>query len=147
LDANTWTLNHTTFTDTATGITRNSTPATWRNNHQYTIAYGGPVQVPGLYDGHNKTFFYTLWEQNISNTRQIVFTPVLTDTARLGIFRYFPGFAPQGYLVTQVQNQKLPLTQTTASWVAVDLKGNPVAPPSNFDGSPYTSKLTCFSVF
>ena len=148
LDANSWSNKHTPFTDVATGVTRNSTQKPWRNNHQYTMAYGGPVRIPGVYDGHNKTFFYTLWEQNISNTRQIVYTNVLTDTARLGIFRYFPFFAPMGYNVNStIPNQQLPVTATTASWVAVDYAGNPVAPPRMPDGSPYTSTLTCFSVF
>ncbi len=149
LDANTWTNNHTPFTDAATGVTTNSTQKPWRNNHQYTVAYGGPVKIPGLYDGKNKTFFYTLWEQNISNTRQVVFTNVLTDTARLGIFRYYPGFAPMGFNVNStIPNQTLPVTASTASWVAVDYKGNPTPPPGNPNGSkPYSSTLTCFSVF
>ena len=146
-DANSWTNNHTPFTDTATGITKNSTQKPWRNNNQYTVAYGGPVKIPGIYDGHNKTFFYTLFEQNISLTRSVVYTNVLTDTARQGIFRYFPSWAPQGYLVSAVQNQKFPVAAATASFAAVDVNGNPVAPPSNPDGSPYTQKLTCFSVF
>ncbi|HLQ77907.1 MAG TPA: carboxypeptidase-like regulatory domain-containing protein, partial [Terriglobia bacterium] len=148
LDANTWANNHTPFTDTATGLTTNSTQKAWRNNHQYTVAYGGPIKIPGVYDGKNKTFFYTLWEQNISNTRQVVFTNVLTDTARQGIFRYYPFFAPMGYNVNStIPNQQLPVTASTASWVAVDVAGNPVAPPAMPNGSPYTSLLTCFSVF
>ena len=36
-----------------------------------------------------KTFFYTVWDQNMSVTKQTVTTPVLTDAARQGIFRYF----------------------------------------------------------
>ncbi len=148
LDANTWVNNHTSFTDAATGVTTNSTQKPWRNNQQYSVAYGGPVQIPGLYDGHNKTFFYTLWSQNISNTRQIVYTNVLTDSARQGIFRYFPYWAPEGHSVnTTIPTQKLPVAMSTASWVAVDVFGKPVAPPAMPDGSPYTSKLTCFSVF
>ena len=147
-DANTWLNNHTPFTDAATGVTTNSTQRPWRNNHQYTVAYGGPVQIPGVYDGHNKTFFYSLWEQNISNTRQIVYTNVLTDTARQGIFRYYPFWAPEGHNVNAtVPNQRLPVAASTASWVAVDVAGNPIAPPSMPDGSPYPYKLTCFSVF
>jgi hypothetical protein len=48
----------------------------------------------------------------------------------MGIFRYFPGFAPEGYIVNSaIPNQKLPVTASTASWVAVDVAGNPVAPP------------------
>ena len=78
-----------------------------------------------------------------------MFTNVLTDTARLGIFRYFPGFAPVGYNVNStIPNQQLPVNAGTASWVAVDVAGNPVAPPGNPNGStPYTAGLTCFSVF
>ena len=148
LDANTWENNHTPFIDPATGATTNSTQKPWRNNHQYSVSYGGPVKLPGLYDGQNKTFFYTLWSQNISNTRQVIYTPVLTDTARLGIFRYFPFFAPAGYNVNStVRNQQLPVTAGTATWIAVDTAGNPVAPPAMPNGSPYTSQLTCFSVF
>src|SRR6185369_5978712 len=141
LDANTWVNNHTPFTDPATGVTVNNTQKPWRNNHQYTVAYGGPVDIPGVYDGHNKTFFFTLWQQTISNTRQVVYTNVLTDTARQGIYRYFPGFAPMGYNVnTSIPNQTLPVAAATASWVAVDYLGNPVAPPGNPNGTPYTSK-------
>lgn len=148
LDANSWINNHTPFTDPATGLTSNSTDKPWRNNHQYSVSFGGPVKIPGLYDGKNKTFFYALWSQNISNTRQVVYTNVLTDTARLGVFRYYPFYAPQGYNVSPaIVNQQFPLTANTASWVAVDVAGNPVAPPKMPDGSPYTSTLTCFSVF
>ena len=148
LDANTWVNNHTPFTDVATGVTTNSTQKPWRNNHQYSISYGGPVKIPGVYDGTNKTFFYSLWEQNISNTRQVVYTNVLTDTARQGIFRYFTGYAPMGYNVnSNFSNQQFPLTASTASWVAVDVEGKPVAPTRNPDGSPYTGRLNCFSLF
>src|SRR5262249_18937701 len=52
-----------------------------------------------------------------------------------------------GYLVNSIPNQRLPVTASTASWVAVDVQKNPVAPPSMPDGSPYTSKLACFSMF
>lgn len=41
LDANTWVNNHTPFTETATGVVHNSTQKPWRNNNQYTVAYGG----------------------------------------------------------------------------------------------------------
>src|SRR5437764_7922109 len=58
------------------------TPIDWRNTNQYTVSAGGPIVK-------NKTFFFALWDQNISRTRTIVTTPVLTDAARQGIFRYF----------------------------------------------------------
>jgi hypothetical protein len=58
LDANSWINNHTPFTDPATGVTCNSTDKPWRNNYQYSVSFGGPVKIPGLYDGKNRTFFY-----------------------------------------------------------------------------------------
>src|SRR5262249_30685391 len=127
--ANTWTNNHTPFTDPISGVTRNSTPANWSNDHQYTIAYGGPVKIPGLYDGHNKTFFYGLWEQNIRNTPDLVSTGVLTDTARQGIFRYWSGYNPLGWnpggtLASPVYPQQA----ASAMLISVDQKGNPLRP-------------------
>src|SRR5436190_6307322 len=90
LDANTWLNNHTIVNGVAT-------PLTWRNNNEYTVSYGGPISIPGLYNGKNKTFFYTLWDQNISNTRETVSANVLSDTARMGIYRYFTGYNPFGW--------------------------------------------------
>jgi hypothetical protein len=52
LDPNTWLNNHTIDPNTGKPAQRN-----WYNNHEYSIAYGGPIKK-------NKTFFYALWEQN-----------------------------------------------------------------------------------
>jgi len=142
LDANTWTNNHTI-------VNGAPTPLPWRNNHEYTVSYGGPISIPGLYNGKGKTFFYTVWDQNISNTRDpTVSANVLTDTARMGIYRYYTGYNPVGWNASSgIANQVYPLTAATASAVAVDLNGNPVAPKFNPDSSPYSGKLVCFSVF
>jgi Carboxypeptidase regulatory-like domain len=141
LDSNTWTNNHTI-------VNGKATPLDWQNNHQYTIAYGGPIKIPGLYDGTNKTFFYALWEQNIHNSRDTTNINVLTDTARMGIYRYFTGYAPTGFNPgNAILSQTFPLTVTNATWVAVDVNGNPVPPPFNPDGTAYTGRLMCFSVF
>jgi hypothetical protein len=89
-----------------------------------------------------------LYEQNIHNTRDTTNVNVLTDTARMGIFRYFTGYNPVGWNPNaSVLNATFPMTATNASYVAVDVNGNPVAPPFNPDGSPYTGRLVCFSVF
>jgi hypothetical protein len=97
LDANTWTNNHTPFTDPFSGERFNSTPKTWSNLHQVTLSYGGPIKIPGVYDGSNKTFFYGVYSQNIRNSRDLVSTTVLTDTARQGIYRYWSGYNPLGW--------------------------------------------------
>jgi hypothetical protein len=79
LQANSWTNNQ--QIDSLTHKW-SPTPLNWRNTNQYTLSYGGPI-IKG------KTFFFALWDQNMSVTKQIVTTPVLTDAARQGIYRYF----------------------------------------------------------
>src|SRR5262245_29373734 len=88
--------------------------------NQYGGRIGGPLFLPrfgeggkAFYEGRNKTFFHFHFEglkQRQSNT---VTSVVYTDTARQGIFRYFPG----------VQNGNANAVTPT-----VDLNGNPVRP-------------------
>jgi hypothetical protein len=120
----------------------NPTPLDWRNTNQYTLSYGGPIVK-------NKTFFYALWDHNMSVTRQIVTTPVLTDAARQGIFRYFDNWNSGDARQTA---PTFPANPATATIAVVDTAGNPlvgggIIPPKNPDGSPYTGSLRCFSVF
>jgi hypothetical protein len=157
LDANTWGANNDVSTSIQAGcrIAGQTPPCwqptrpTWNNNHQYTVSYGGPVRIPKVFDGTNKTFFYALWSQNINNARETSNVNVLTDTARQGIYRYFSGYNPVGWNTTSnaVLNPTFPLNAANASWVGVDYFGKPVAPTRNPDGSPYTGRLICFSVF
>jgi hypothetical protein len=133
LDPNTWLNNHTIDPVTGATATRN-----WTNNNEYTLSVGGPIKK-------NKTFFYALWEQQIHRERVLVDGGVLTDSARLGIMRYFDGWNPQRY---GVANTATPTTSPTRVFTAVDALGNPVRPTVNADGSPYSgSGLQCFSVF
>ena len=41
-----------------------SPPAPTPAQHQMAASFGGPVLIPKIYDGHNKTFFFFTWEQN-----------------------------------------------------------------------------------
>src|SRR5262245_32136735 len=136
---NTWTNNE--QRDSLTGKW-NPTPLNWRNTNQYTLSYGGPIIK-------NKTFFFALWDQNMSVTKQTVTTPVLTDAARQGIFRYFEGWnnADAHQLAPT-----FPANAATATIAVVDTAGNPLlgggfTPPRNPDGTAYTGSLRCFSVF
>jgi hypothetical protein len=57
-------------------------------DHRYGASVAGPVVLPHLYDGHNKTFFLYAWEQNKwtspANTTQ--FATVPTAAERTGDF-------------------------------------------------------------
>src|SRR3954467_1550388 len=56
--------------------------------YQPGFRIGGPIQIPGLYDGHDKAFFFFNYEQfrqpsQVSRTRRI-----LTPSAQQGLFSY-----------------------------------------------------------
>jgi hypothetical protein len=138
LNANTWDNNR--QVDPGTGQWSPLAP-NWRNVHEYTVSYGGPIVK-------NKTFFFALWDQNISYLRATVNAHVLTKEARQGIFRFWEGWV--GRSADPINN---PTSFATAAGQAnpiiasVDFAGKPLRPPSWPDGTPYTGRLVCFSVF
>src|SRR5262249_43036726 len=121
LNANTWSNN------------RSNLPINYFNNNQITGSIGGPIVK-------NKTFFYALYDMNLNRQRANTYATVLTPCARNGVFRYFDGWN-NGAVGVPTQTQGNPVT------TVVDLAGNPVAPKTNPDGTPYTGKLNYFSVF
>ena len=46
--------------------------------------YGGPVQIPKLYRGKNRTFFFYAWEENRYSTPQSFTDTVPTAAERTG---------------------------------------------------------------
>jgi len=74
LNANGWTNN------------RNGLKINPVRNNQYGIALGGPVYVPHLYDGRNKTFFFLNWEQNDNRSPDNLTATVPTAAQRRGDF-------------------------------------------------------------
>ncbi len=138
LNANTWDNNR--QVDPRTGKWSPLAP-NWRNVHEYTLSYGGPIVK-------NKTFFYALWNQNISYLRATINAHVLTKEARQGIFRYWEGWV--GRSADPINN---PTSFATAAASAnptiasVDFAGKPLRPALWPDGTPYTGRLVCFSVF
>lgn len=134
LNANTWSNNLNT-----TNGAWDPTPLDWRNSHEYSVSFGGPII-------RNKTFFFALWDQQISNSRDLQTPAVLTDTARLGIFRFWQGWNPTNYLADE-EGLSFPVSATTATVRSVNDAGLPVAPTRWPDGTPYTGSLQCLSVF
>ncbi|WP_158748260.1 carboxypeptidase-like regulatory domain-containing protein [Acidobacterium sp. S8] len=59
LDANTW-FNNLSRAQNGPNA-GNETPADKKNN--YGVLLGGPIWIPKVYDGRNKTFFFFAWEQ------------------------------------------------------------------------------------
>ena len=95
-------LNANTFFNNKDGL-----PRLDLKRHQYAARIGGPIR-------QNKTFFFFLYDGNRQKTSDTANRTVLTDLARQGIFRFFPG----------VQNGNVNSNVPT-----VDANGNPVKPP------------------
>jgi len=70
------------------GWTNNSLGAARQAFHQnnYGVSLGGPVSIPHLYSGANRTFFFFGWEGERYNTGNIVTTTVPTALQRTGDF-------------------------------------------------------------
>ena len=83
-NSNYWFNNRDRAPDPATG----KAPKDQVKVYQPGFRVGGPIQIPGLYDGHDKAFFFFNYEQfrqpsQISRTRRI-----LTPNAQQGLFSY-----------------------------------------------------------
>ena len=76
-------LNANTFFNNATGVAR-----PFLRQHFFGVQASGPVWIPKLYDGRNKSFWFFSYEgfrEPFAVTRN---RTVLSDEARAGIFRY-----------------------------------------------------------
>jgi hypothetical protein len=62
LDANTWGNNY-LLASTNDPIIRASAQRPKDRQNDYGVTLGGPVWIPKLYNGHDKTFFFYSWEQ------------------------------------------------------------------------------------
>jgi hypothetical protein len=135
LDPNTWANNRQIDPQTGKAPQRD-----WTNDNDYTLSFSGPIV-------RNKTFFYALWNQRIRNERQTVDGIVLTDTARLGVFRFYDGWNPGNADAVETLLSVAPTTPTRIAR-AVDYLGNPIPPRFNANGTPYSGAgLQCLSVF
>jgi hypothetical protein len=108
-------LNANTFWNNLQGLPRQDL-----KRNQYAARIGGPIRK-------NKTFFFFLYAGNRQKTSAAATRTVLTEQARLGNFRFFPG----------AQNANANATSNPT----VDLKGTPIQP------STATGPLQSISVF
>lgn len=112
LNANTWFNNF-------QGRNAAGNPIAPRNfliRNQYGARAGGPLTIPKLYRGKNRTFFHFLWEAERIAQRNRVTRTVYTEPARRGIYRFIPG----------LQN-----ANASAATPVVDFQGNPLRPVSS----------------
>jgi hypothetical protein len=80
----TWNVRNSAMNANSWSNNRQGISPTWFNRHQYTATFGGPIVK-------NKTFFFGMFDGQNGQQKESVSAVVLTDTARQGIFRFFPG--------------------------------------------------------
>ena len=74
LDANSWTNN------------LNGAPKPRDHQNDFGGSLGGPVWIPKLYNGHDKSFFFFSWEQYRNNVGTSSLATLPTDAERTGDF-------------------------------------------------------------
>src|SRR6266849_5064718 len=74
MDANSWTND------------LNNVPKPSDHQNDFGGSLGGPVRIPKLYNGHDKTFFFFSWEQYRNNPSTSNLSTLPTDLERTGDF-------------------------------------------------------------
>jgi hypothetical protein len=84
LDANNWFNNgYLAETPESNVAVRDSLQRPADTKNDYGVSLGGPVRIPHLYNGHDKTFFFFAWEQLRYNTGSAV-TSLIPTPAEVG---------------------------------------------------------------
>jgi carboxypeptidase family protein/TonB-dependent receptor-like protein len=84
LNANTWFNNRDLKPDPESG----KAPKTELRQYQPGARVGGPIMIPGLFDGHDKAFFFVNYEENRTPSKGTLTRTVLNPRAQAGIFRW-----------------------------------------------------------
>ena len=109
-------------------------PQNWDNYHQATGNFGGPL-IP------NKTYFFVLYDQFITKTRDVLNVPVLTPCMQMGIYRYWDGWA------NGVADEEISFDGDNPIRPSVNFDGTPLMPTEWPDQSAYTGQLRHVNLF
>lgn len=87
LNANTWFNNRDLAPDPETG----KAPKPEDVTHQPGARFGGPISIPGLFDGRDKAFFFVNYEEEREPGENAENRIILHPRAQQGFFRYADG--------------------------------------------------------
>jgi outer membrane receptor protein involved in Fe transport len=107
--------------------------------NQYGLSFGGPVRIPKLYNGKNKTFFFGNWEQYnyVNDSQSITSTPIAAQ--RNGDFSSL--FNANGTLIPIYDPATTAVNPNGSGYVRQVFPGN-VIPASRLD--PVAVKINQF---
>ncbi|PYU44188.1 MAG: hypothetical protein DMG54_09980, partial [Acidobacteria bacterium] len=74
------------------------------HQNDYGGSLGGPVRIPKLYNGHDKTFFFFSWEQYRNNQGGVLPITLPTDAERQGDFSALQGTPKPTGLINPCDN-------------------------------------------
>ena len=108
--------------------------------NQYGVALGGPVYIPHVYNGKNKTF----WFFNLEHLTQLGALPLITSvpTAAERAGNFSNDFATNGTPITIFDPYNVTVNPTTAAVVRQPFPNNQI--PANLMNSPFAQKILSF---
>ena len=132
LDANTWFNN------------RNGVPKNEDVLHQPGGRFGGPIVIPGLYNGRNKAFFFINYEESRSPGQNTENRTVLHPRAEQGIFRYTSGGTVREVNLLQLagQNGFVATPDPTISRLFADIRSAVAGGPLTDLSDPLLQEFT-----
>jgi hypothetical protein len=135
MNTNTWYNQHVSVTSAGQAAAK---PV--QANYQPGFSIGGPISVPGLYDGRDKAFFFVNYEQlrspgTISNTRTI-----MSPSSEQGIFQYSGG-APVDLMALASRNGQIATIDPLVAKLLGDVRGSTSQGTLNATGDPLTQSL------
>jgi hypothetical protein len=87
LNANTWFNNRDLTPDPKTG----KAPRNALRQYQPGTRVGGPIMIPGVFDGRDKAFFFVNYEENRTPSKGTLTRTILSPAAQQGLFQYTRG--------------------------------------------------------
>lgn len=124
------------------------------NQRNYGVAVGGPVRIPHLYNGRDKTFFYAAWEGERFTQGQTIISSVPTVLNHSGDFSqtvinvnngapvYANIYDPfYGANDSNAADCTGPLAGQTPCWVRPQFPGNKI--PAGYGSTAACGSLTC----
>ncbi|MGC2400994.1 MAG: carboxypeptidase regulatory-like domain-containing protein [Acidobacteriaceae bacterium] len=97
-------------------------PKQIQHYNQYGFSLGGPVYVPKLYNGRNKTFFFSSWEKLKQVSQSTGIASTLTSAERAGDFSAVPLQLTDPSTGLAYPNNQIPASELNSSAAMVSQK-------------------------